>query len=88
MMLTPMHTPSTRAEFEERMNYAREQLINGKIHFAEGLRGPDSLLNVRYLPNRRIDLLSIDEMARLTANQTYQMRNMDFGDMFLDDKGR
>jgi hypothetical protein len=87
-MLTPMHTPSTRAEFEERMNYAREQLINGKMHFAKGLRGPDSLLSVRHLPNRRIDLLSIDEMARLTANQTYQMRNMDFGDMFLDDKGR
>ncbi|WP_342354159.1 AVAST type 1 anti-phage system protein Avs1c [Pandoraea pulmonicola] len=87
-MFTPMHTPSTRAEFEERMNYAREQLINGKMHFAKGLRGPDSLLNVRYLPNRRIDLLSIDEMARLTANQTYQMRNMDFGEMLSDDKGR
>lgn len=87
-MLTPMHTPYTRAEFEARMNYAREQLINGKIHFNKGLRGPDSLLNVRHLPNRRIDLLSIDEMARLTANQTYQMRNMDFGEMRLDDKGR
>lgn len=86
-MFTPMHTPSTRAEFEERMNYARELLINGKMHFAKGLRGPDSLFNVRYLPNRRIDLLSIDEMARLTANQACQMRNMDFGEMPLDDKG-
>lgn len=85
-MFTPMQTPSTRAEFEERMNYAREQLINGKMHFAEGLRAPDSLLNVRYLPNCRIDLLSIDEMARLTANQVYQMRNLDFGDMLLDEK--
>ncbi|ARL22921.1 hypothetical protein BOC55_10060 [Burkholderia pseudomallei] len=87
-MLTPMHTPYTRAEFEERMNYAREQLINGKMHFTKGLRGPDSLLNVRYLPNGRIDLLSIDELARVNANMTYQMRNLDFGEMLLDDKGR
>lgn len=87
-MFTTMQTPSTRAEFEERMNYAREQLINGKMHFSKGLRGPDSLLNVRYLPNHRIDLLSIDEMARLNANMTYQMRNMDFGEMLVDDKGQ
>jgi len=83
-MFTPMHTPSTRAEFEERMNYAREQLINGKMHFNRGLRGPDRLLHVRHLPNRRIDLLSIDETARLLANQTYQMRNMDFDKMALE----
>lgn len=70
------------------MNYAREVLMNGKMHFAQGLRGPDSQLKVRYLPNRRIDLLSIDEMALLNANMTYQMRNEDFGGMLLDDKGR
>ena len=87
-MFTTMHTPSTRAEFEERMNYAREQLINGKMHFSEGLRVPDSLLNVRYLPNRRIDLLSIDEMARLNANMAYQMRNLDLDEMLLDEKER
>ena len=83
-----MHTPSTRAEFEERMNYAREQLINGKMHFSKGLRGPDSLLNVRYLPNRRIDLLSIDEMARLHANTIYGMRNLDIDEALSDDKGQ
>jgi len=87
-MFTTMQTPSTRAEFEERMNYAREQLIQGKMHFFKGVRGPESLLNVRYLPNRRIDLLSIDEMARLHANMSFQMRNADFGEMLLDDKGR
>lgn len=85
MKLTRMDTPSTRAEFEERLNFAREHLINGMMHFAKGLRGPDSLLKVRYLPNGRIDFLSVDEMARLTANQTYQMRNMDFGRMLSDD---
>ena len=87
-MFTPMQTPSTRAEFEERMNFAREQMKSGMMKFARGLRGPESLLHVRYLPNGRIDLLSIDEMARLNANTTYQMRNLDFGKMLLDDKGR
>ena len=87
-MFTSMNTPATRAEFEERMNYAGEQLVDGKMKFSEGLRGSGSLLNVRYLPNRRIDLLSIDQMARLHANTVYGMRNMDFGEMPLDDNGR
>lgn len=81
-MLTPMHTPTTRAEFEERMNYTKELVINGKMHFNKDIRGPESLLLVRHLPNGRIDLLSIDESARLMANQSYQMRNMVFGEMF------
>jgi len=87
-MFTSMQTPATRVEFEERMYYAREQLRNGKMLFSKGLRGPDSLLSVRHLPNRRIDLLSIDEMARLNANMAYQMRNADFGEMLVDDKGQ
>ena len=87
-MFTTMHIPSTRAEFEERMNYALEQLKHGKMLFPKGLRGPDSLLKVRYLPNRRIDLLSIDEMARLNANTVYQMRNMNLAEMLLDKNER
>ncbi|UXH80099.1 AVAST type 1 anti-phage system protein Avs1c [Roseateles amylovorans] len=83
-----MQTPLTRAQFEERLNYARELLKNGLMHFSKGLRGPESLANVRYLPNRRIDLLSIDEMARLNANMAYQMRDMDLGETLVDDKGR
>jgi len=53
-------TPSTRAEFEERMNYMCEILKQGKMHFSREVGGVDSLLRVRYLPNRRMDLLSID----------------------------
>jgi len=30
----------------------------------------DSILRVRYLPNGRVDFLSVDEMARLNANTT------------------
>jgi hypothetical protein len=77
-MMSTYDTPSTRAEFEERMNYMCEILKQGKMHFSREVGGVDSLLTVRYLPNRRIDLLSIDESARLQANTSYHMRNMNF----------
>lgn len=77
--ISRMSTPMTRVDFEERINLVREQLRLGKMHFARGLRGPDSLLQVRKLPNGRIDLLSIDESARLQANTMYQMMIRGFG---------
>lgn len=73
-MMDSFETPSTRAEFEERMGYSAEQCRMGLMHFAKGLRGPDSLMKVRCLPNGRIDLLSIDESARLHANMMHNMR--------------
>lgn len=79
-MLTPMEVPLTRTEFEERMAYSAEQIRLGKMHFGGDLRSPESLLKVRRLPNGRIDLLSIDESARLHANMSYQMRHMDLDD--------
>jgi hypothetical protein len=86
-MISAMETPSTRADFEERMQIAREELRKGKVHFNKGLRGPESLLKVRYLPNRRIDLMSIDESARLHANMSYQMRSTQLGESPIDNKG-
>lgn len=77
--ISPMSRPMTRVDFEERMNVLREQLRLGKMRFACGLRGPDSLLQVRKLPNGRIDLLSIDESARLQANMIHQMMTGGFG---------
>lgn len=74
-MFSTMQTPETRAEFEERMNFMVEQLKAGQLRFAPDLRIVDSLTSVRYLPNRRIDLLSIDETARLQANMAFQMRD-------------
>jgi hypothetical protein len=82
--LSRMSTPMTRADFEDRMNILREQLRLGRMHFARGLRGPDSLLKVRKLPNGRIDLLSIDESARLQANMMHQMMTGGFGGEFDD----
>ena len=76
-----METPSSRAEFEECMQMVREQLIQGKLMFNKGLRGPESLLKVRLLPNRRIDLLSIDESARLRGNMARQFMVGAFDDV-------
>jgi hypothetical protein len=76
-----METPSSRAEFEECMQMVREQLIQGKLMFNKGLRGPESLMKVRLLPNRRIDLLSIDESARLQGNMARQFMIGAFDDV-------
>jgi len=80
-MMSTYETPSTRAEFEERMNYASEILKQGKMRFSQHVGGLDSLLAVRHSPNGRIDLLSIDESARLHANTTFHMRNLAFDDL-------
>jgi hypothetical protein len=87
-MMRHMETPSTRAEFEERMQIVREQLVQGKLMFSKGLRGPESLLKVRLLPNRRIDLMSIDESARLQGNMARQFIDGALDDVLFDSKGR
>ena len=86
-MMSNYETPSTRAEFEERMNYSCEQMKQGKMHFSKQVGGVESLLAVRYLPNGRIDLLSIDESARLHANTIFHMRNLNFEDMLSEGRG-
>lgn len=65
--------PVTRADFEERMGILVELCRTGRMRFVEGVGGLESLTRVRYLPNGRVDLLSIDELARLQANMAHQM---------------
>lgn len=66
-------TPETRVDFEERMGVLAELCRTGRMRFVEGVGGQESLTRVRYLPNGRVDLLSIDESARLQANMAHQM---------------
>lgn len=66
-----MDTPDTRAEFELRLNYLRENIMQGKFHAPRGL--DLKIEEVRFLPNGRIDLPTINEMARLNANTIYNM---------------
>lgn len=67
-MMESMQTPMTRAEFEYRFNLLREQIHQQKLQLPRGeTLGLDK---VRYLPNGRIDFLSVNELARLQANMT------------------
>lgn len=73
--ITPIQPPSTREEFEERINLVLEMLHTGKMH-PQGMEG---MLNVRFLPNGRIDMLSIDELTRVSANTLHMMQATDMG---------
>lgn len=68
-MMEQMDRPLTRTEFERRLYIMRESCMQGKFKIAKGCnRLLDSLVRIRTLPNKRIDLLTIDEAARLNAN--------------------
>lgn len=70
-----MNTPRTRAEFERNFNLLHRSIVEGK--FQVPMDYPlDSIRRVRFLPNGRIDFLSVDERARLNANM---MANMSDG---------
>jgi len=59
----------SRYEFEQKLNMLAEKIISRRISFAQHTRKTmDSLTKVRKLPNGRIDLNTVDEMVRVTAN--------------------
>ncbi|WP_281560651.1 AVAST type 1 anti-phage system protein Avs1c [Thalassomonas sp. RHCl1] len=75
--MTDMKTPRNRLEFERNFNLLREQAYQGKLHFVQGtMHVVDSLKKVQKLPNGRIDLLTINESARLQANTMNTFANM------------
>lgn len=81
-MMKSMQTPVTRAEFERRLHLLGENIKQGKFHIAQGMRmALLGIEKVRYLPNGRIDFLSVDESARLGANMISQFSSEEFNDM-------
>lgn len=60
-----MNGLKSREEYERNMFLLKEQNIKFASHLKRNI---NSLGRVRYLPNKRIDLLSIDEKARCLAN--------------------
>lgn len=67
MMMEQMDRPLTRTEFERRLNILIES--QRKFIIMQGCTQIiDSLVKIKQLPNKRIDLLTIDEAARLNAN--------------------
>ena len=71
MQVDPMATPTTRAEFERNLNLLRERFRQGRIFFASTIR-TEGIQRARYLPNGRVDFLSVDESLRLQANMMAQ----------------
>ena len=66
-----MNTPRTRAEFERNFDLLHRQIKEDKFRIAQGLTASlDGMARVRYLPNGRVDFLSVDESARSLANTT------------------
>lgn len=80
MNLDKMDTPSTRSEFEHRFHKLFESIHQGKYHTAPGL--DLGLDKVRFLPNGRIDFLSVNESARLQANSFSQFSKEKYPELF------
>jgi hypothetical protein len=76
-MMKTMKTPATRAEFEHRFHLLRERLQHGRMSFANS-HMTIGLQKIRYLPNGRIDFLSVNESARLQANMMLQFQGEAF----------
>jgi len=66
--------PNSRKEFEHNMHLLKERGEKGRIHLTKSsMRSIKGLMNARYAPNQRVNLHTIDEMARLMANTITQM---------------
>lgn len=57
----------TRIGFEREINILFERLMNRQMFFAKGMENEKDLKNVRYSPNKRVNLDTITEMVRTTA---------------------
>ena len=79
MILQTIQIPTTRAEFERRFHLLREQFRQGRIHVPREITL--GIGKVRFLPNGRIDFLSVNESARLQANMTIQFESEAFNAM-------
>ncbi len=65
-MLEPMNRPKTRGEFERNFHLLTAELKSGRFNILPK-QGKD-LAKVFFLPNGRINFLSVNESARLSAN--------------------
>lgn len=69
MNVNPMKIPYTRREIERRFNLLEVAIRNNKMIFSSECMGvTNSLSKVMRMENGRLDLLTVDEAARLQAN--------------------
>ena len=61
------NTPDSRETFEHNINLIIEMGRKGKLHLTDNFEN-SGLDKIRVLPNRRINLHSVNEMARTIMN--------------------
>ena len=86
MIFEPMNsTPISRSDFERNFGILVEMIRNGKFQINNGLtRSIDGLEKVRFLPNGRLNLHTVNESARLMANMAANMKDMPLPEMKQD----
>jgi len=63
-----------RKDYERNLYVLLEGMKNGKVKFSHNVRkNVKGLMDVRKTPNCRVNMLTIDEAARLTANSISMM---------------
>tara|TARA_R110000765_G_scaffold341862_1_gene431984 strand:+ start:7303 stop:7569 length:267 start_codon:yes stop_codon:yes gene_type:complete len=69
----------SRVEFERHINLLIESIQNGKMIIPKGLLKPDEgIFKMRYSPNKRINLNTIDESARTMAMRPAMERHIEY----------
>ena len=57
----------SRTDFEREINILGENLMNGRLVISESMKSIKDLKNLRYSPNKRVNLNTITEMVRTMA---------------------
>jgi hypothetical protein len=57
----------SRTDFEREINILGENLMNGRLIISESMKSVKDLKNLRYSPNKRVNLNTITEMVRTMA---------------------
>lgn len=63
-----MNGPKKRNDFERHFDILVEKIKKGKFRIPPSRKLENGLLNIKQLPNGRINFLTINESARLLAN--------------------
>lgn len=79
-METMKSIPRTREDFERNMYVLVEKIRCGQHYMVEETGQAKSLMNVRELTNKRLNFLTVNETARLSANHIASMMDMDFSE--------
>lgn len=83
MKTDSMETPTTREEFEFRFHLLKNVMANDRLKVSSSVvHGLNGIGQVRFLPNKRIDFLSVNESARLMANMMLMFEKKKFNDTY------